>query len=165
MNVWNRDWRRVLRSEALVYVLLGALVAGVLNVATAKVKSRQQEAALQSEVTQALDAWFEALQSRRSETVGLWLTPQFQALLANGQVLDRAGFLRQRLPLAQGAPGLHLLKVTRHEDSVVATFELHLEEGHDIKGLSEASPIMVIFQVDGDKWQLVSLIQGNRTGP
>ena len=86
MNVWNRDWRRVLRSEALLYVLLGALVAGVLNVATAKVKSRQQEAALQSEVTQALDAWFEALQSRRSETVGLWLTPQFQALLAHGQV-------------------------------------------------------------------------------
>ena len=69
------------------------------------------------------------------------------------------------ISLAQGAPELHLLKVTRHEDSVVATFELHLQEGHDIKGLSEASPIMVIFQVDGDKWQLVSLIQGNRTGP
>lgn len=156
--------RRLLWSEVAVYLALGALAAGTLNLATAKVKSRQQEQALNSEVTHALEGWFETLLSRQSDAVGLWLDPQFQALLANGQILDRPGFLRLRMPMAQGALKWRLIKATRHDDTAVAAIQLMLDEGGEIRVLNGATPIMVVFHVDGEKWKLVSLIQGARGG-
>jgi hypothetical protein len=154
--------QRLFRSEVALYLTLGAMAAGALNLATAKVKLRQQEQVLHSEVSRALEGWFETLLSRQSETVGLWLDPEFQALLANGQVLDRNGFLRLRMPLAQGSPRLRLIKATRHDDTAVATFMLILDEGVDVRVLSAATPIMVVFHIDDEQWKLVSLIQGTR---
>jgi hypothetical protein len=39
---------------------------------------------------------------------------------------------------------------------------LILDEGVDVRVLSAATPIMVVFHIDDEQWKLVSLIQGTR---
>ena len=92
----------------------------------------------------------------------LFRSPHFQALLANGQVLDRSGFLRLRMPLAHGSPKVRLIKASRNDDTAVVTFMLLQDEGSSPRVLSGASPIVVVFHIEDEKWKLISLIQGTR---
>ena len=152
--------KRALWLEMGVFLVIGALAAGVLDFATAKVKAHQQDAVLQSEVIRTMSDWFEAMQTRQTQTIGLWLDPHFQAVLANGQVLDKNGFLRLRMPLFKEPPEFRVIKATRFENSVVAALQWLPEEGHEMRGFSGAGPLVAVFRVDGERWSLVTLIQG-----
>ena len=140
--------KRALWLEMGVFLVIGALAAGVLDFATAKVKAHQQDAALQSEVIRTMSDWFEAMQTRQTQTIGLWLDPHFQAVLANGQVLDKNGFLRLRMPLFKEPPEFRVIKATRFENSVVAALQWLPEEGHEMRGFSGAGPLVAVFRVD-----------------
>ena len=161
MNFLTHGLKRALWSEIGVFLLIGALAAGVLDYATAKVKAHQQEAALQSDVLRIMSDWFEAMQTRQTQTIGLWLDPHFQAVLTNGQVLDKNGFLRLRMPLFKEPPEFRVIKATRFENSVVAALQWLPEEGHEMRGFSGAGPLVAVFRVDGERWSLVTLIQGS----
>src|SRR5690606_23004029 len=129
-------------------MIAAAALAGVMAMpAAAQVTNEEAEAAVM--------AWLNAIVAGPAalETV---LAPEFQIQRADGNGLDRAGYIGGGAATITAIDGIDNLVVTTHDDLLVVRYELRVAETIGGVTIERHAPRLTVFRRDGDVWLVVA---------
>ena len=128
-------------------IAAAALVGVMAAPAAAQVTNEEAEAAVM--------AWLNAIIAGPAalETI---LAPEFQIQRADGNGLDRAGYIGGGAATINEIHGIEDLVVTTHEDIMVVRYELLVAETVGGVTVERHAPRITVFRKEGDVWLVVA---------
>ncbi|MCC6736071.1 MAG: nuclear transport factor 2 family protein [Bauldia sp.] len=128
-------------------ITAAALIGAVASPAAAQITNEEAEAAVMT--------WLDAIIAGPA-ALELVLAPEFQIQRADGNGLDRAGYLGGGAATITEIHGIHDLVVTAHGDLMVVRYLLVVAETIGGVTVEREAPRLSVFRREGDRWLIVA---------
>ena len=135
-------------------VALG-LLAGLAGASVIPAAALAGDGAGAADARTAILGWLDALASHEPATVAKVLAPEFQIMRSDGHGYDATSYL-SNLPRFKGTPEIMDLAFGAHGDTLVARYNLKLEQKINDKPVQTLAPRLSVFRKDGAGWLIVA---------